>query len=69
MASNLKDIVECIESEGFETTNWRPGDKRIFRIWREHPNYSSDGMYSIELRAWWAGYLQGLKTKEAEAKG
>ena len=63
MAGNLKDIVQCIESEGFSVMNWRPGNKRIFKVLDTRGNEVSVGMYSPELRAWFRGYLQGLKIK------
>ena len=63
MASNLRDIVQCIESEGFTVMNWKPGNKRIFKVLTGNGNEASYGMFSSELRAWFRGYLQGLKNK------
>lgn len=63
MASNLKDIVECIKLEGFDVMNWRPGIRRIFKVLDAKGFEASQGMYSNELRAWFRGYLQGLKNK------
>lgn len=63
MAGNLKDIIRCIESEGFTVMNWRPGNRRIFKVLTNNGNEASNGMFSSELRAWFRGYLQGLKTK------
>lgn len=62
MAGNLKDIVACIESEGYTVMNWRPGTRRIFKVLRDGWEVSN-GMYSSELRAWFKGYLEGLKIK------
>lgn len=65
MEGNLKDIVARIESEGFTVMNWKPGNRRIFKVAERCGFVVSDGMYSNELQAWFNGYLQGLKTKVA----
>lgn len=67
MAGNLKDIVACIESEGFTVMNWKPGNRRIFKVLARDGFEASYGMYSSELRAWFKGYLQGLKVKAETA--
>lgn len=61
MVDNLKDIIEGIKSEGFDVMNWKPGNRRIFKVLDSSGNEISNGMYSNELRAWFKGYLQGLK--------
>lgn len=66
MAGNLKDIVECIEAKGFNVMNWKPGNRRIFQVLDSRGCEVSQGMYSNELRAWFKGYLQGLKNKLKE---
>lgn len=68
MANNLKNIVECIESEGFEVMSYRPDRKRIYTICQKVNEGGgvvtlTAGMYANELRAWFRGYLQGLKIK------
>ena len=59
---DVKDVIDCIESEGFEVTNWKPGNRRLYRV-LDNGRETGDGMYSNELKAWFRGYLQGLKVK------
>lgn len=63
MVKNIKDIIMCIESEGYQVMNWKPGNKRIFKVLDAQGNEVSKGMYSNELFTWFNGYLQGLKGK------
>lgn len=66
---NIKDTIECIKAEGFTVQNWKPGDKRIFKVLDSYGNEASYGMYSNELRAWYTGFLQGAKYYKALNKG
>lgn len=61
MKQDLTEIITYLRSEGFEVQNWKPGDKRIFQILHPRGSVGSVGMYSDELRAWYAGYVAGKK--------
>lgn len=56
-----RDIIACIESLGFTVMNWKPGNTRIYKVLGENGTEASGGMFAGELRAWFRGYLQGLK--------
>ena len=61
MTKDIVRILDYLRSEGFEIMNWMPGNRRIFKILNNKNSMESKGMYSDELRAWYRGYLQGLK--------
>ncbi len=57
-----QDIIKLIEEEGHTVMNWKPGNKRIFKVLDKNNFEASEGMYSNELRAWWRGYIRGVCT-------
>ena len=61
------NIVECIESLGYEVMNWKPGTRRIYKVLNTGHEVSL-GMYASELRAWFRGLLQGLKNNQPVVK-
>lgn len=61
--SNLEDTINCIKSKGLDVMNWKPGNRRIFKVLDAQGQEISGGMFSNELVAWFKGYLQGLKNK------
>lgn len=60
---DVKDIIECLKSESFEVMNWKPGNRRVYKVLDNRNGDESKGMYSNELKAWFRGYLQGLKRR------
>ena len=61
MRKDITNILAYLRSQGFEVMNWRPGNRRIYKILNSKGDMESRGMYSDELGAWYRGYLQGLK--------
>lgn len=55
--NDLRRVIACIESEGYTVMNWKPGNRRIFKVLRSGEEVST-GMYSSELRAWYKGWCE-----------
>jgi len=66
MANNLESIIKGIRAEGLSVINWKPGNRRIFKVLDPSGYEASQGMYSNELRAWFNGYLQGLENNKTK---
>lgn len=48
--------IERLENFGLQVDNWKPGNRRIFKVLDSEGNELSGGMFSEELRAWCNGY-------------
>ena len=50
------EVIQQVEAEGLQVMNWKPGNKRIFKILDSNSHEVTGGMFSEELRAWYKGY-------------
>lgn len=57
--SETELVVDSLKALGFYVQNWKPGNRRIFKILDHDSLEVTEGMFSDELKAWYKGFIHG----------